>query len=88
MTTTGNEGLDALADAIAERVCRHMTAAMERNNSRVLNVAAAAKYIGRSQSALRHLIAKGEIPCVRRDRRVLFDRQDLDNWLEMGKTRG
>jgi 3-mercaptopyruvate sulfurtransferase SseA len=86
MTSTGNQGLDALADAIAERVFRRLTAAQERNKSRLLDVRAAADYIGRSPSALRHLIAKGAIPCVRRDGRVQLDRQDLDNWVELSKT--
>ena len=86
MNSTGNQGLDALADAIAERVYQRLSAAMDSNKSRVLSVAAAAEYIGRTQSALRHLIAKGTIPCVRRDGRVQLDREDLANWLEMGKT--
>ncbi len=86
MTSTGNQAWDALADAIAERVCERLTAAQERNKGRLLNVAAAAEYIGRSPSALRHLIAKRAIPAVRRDGRVQLDRQDLDNWLELGKT--
>ncbi len=88
MTSTGNVGLDALADAIAERVYQRFTAAMARDKGRLLDVAAAAEYIGRTPSALRHLIAKRTIPCVRRDGRVQLDRQDLDNWLELGKTRG
>jgi excisionase family DNA binding protein len=88
MTTTGNVGLNALADAIAERVYQRLTAALARDKGRLLGVPAAAEYIGRTPSALRHLIAKGTIPSVRRDRRVQLDRQDLDNWLELGKTRG
>ena len=88
MTTTGNEGLDALADAIAERVYQRLAATMERNKGRLLDVPAAADYIGRTPSALRHLISRGAIPCVRRDGRVQLDRRDLDNWLELGKTRG
>jgi excisionase family DNA binding protein len=85
MNSTGNQGLDALADAIAQRVSDRVLAALELNKSRLLKVPAAAEYIGRSPSALRHLIAKRKIPCVRRDGRVQLDRQDLDNWLEMGK---
>jgi excisionase family DNA binding protein len=88
MTTTGNQGLDALADAIAERVFQRFTASLERSKTRLLDVTAAADYIGRSPSAVRHLIAKGAIPCIRRAGRVQLDRQDLDNWLELGKTRG
>jgi excisionase family DNA binding protein len=86
ITSTGNQGLDALADAIAERVYRRLTADLQRDNSRLLDVAAAAVYLGRSESAVRHLIGKKAIPCVRRDGRVQLDRQDLDDWLELGKT--
>jgi excisionase family DNA binding protein len=88
MKSTGNQGLDALADAIAERVFQRITAAQERNKGRLLDVRAAAEYIGRSPSALRHLIAKKTIPSVRRDGRVQLDRQDLDNWVELSKTGG
>jgi excisionase family DNA binding protein len=86
MTSTGNQGLDALADAIAERICRRLAANQEREKRRLLDVGSAAEYIGRSQKALRHLIAKRSIRCVRRDGRVQLDRQDLDHWLELGKT--
>src|ERR1017187_5556049 len=86
MTSTGNLGLDDLADAIAERVFQRLNAAQERNKGRLLNASAAAEYIGRSPSALRHLIAKKTIPCVRRDGRVQLDRHDLDNWVELSKT--
>jgi hypothetical protein len=88
LSTTGNQGLDALADAIAERVFQRLAAAQERNKGRLLDVRAAAEYIGRTPTALRHLIAKKAIPCVRRDGRVQLDRQDLDNWVELSKTGG
>jgi excisionase family DNA binding protein len=87
MTTTGNQGLEALADAIAERVFQRLTTTLQKDRSRLLDVCTAAEYIGRSPSAVRHLIAKGTIPCIRRDGRVQLDRQDLDRWLELGKTR-
>jgi hypothetical protein len=88
LSTTGNQGLDALADAIAERVFQRLSVAQERNRGRLLDVSAAAAYIGRTPAALRHLIAKKTIPCVRRDGRVQLDRQDLDNWVELSKTGG
>ena len=88
MTTSGNQGLDALADAIAERVFQRLAAAQEQRQSRLLAVPEAAAYIGRTPSALRHMIAKSILPCVRRDGRVQLDRQDLDQWIEIGKSRG
>jgi len=85
-TTTGNIGLDALADAIAERVFQRLEEAQGRQKSRLLDVPAAAEYLSRTPSAIRHMIAKGILPAVRRDGRVYLDRQDLDTWVELGKT--
>ena len=43
--------------------------------------------IDRSPKALRHLIAKGDIPAVREGNRIHLDRADLDQWIELRKTR-
>ena len=87
MSTTGNNGLDALADAIAERVFQRLSQSQEKHVCRLLSVGEAARYIGRTPSAMRHMIAKGMVPCVRRDGRVYLDRPDLDGWIELGKSR-
>ncbi|HXS97082.1 MAG TPA: helix-turn-helix domain-containing protein [Candidatus Limnocylindrales bacterium] len=84
--TTGNQGLDALADAIAERVTARLMA--ERPQQRLMDVRESARYIGRSPAALRHLIAKGDVPTVRQDNRVYCDRVDLDAWIEKHKSVG
>jgi excisionase family DNA binding protein len=85
MTTTGNLGLDALADAIAERVLARLNQSPE---PRLLRVDEAAKYIGRTPKALRHLIANGAVPAVREGGRLHLDRGDLDRWIELRKVRG
>jgi excisionase family DNA binding protein len=84
MTSTGNLGLDALADAIAARVAARLNQSAE---PRLLSVNEAATYIGRSPKALRHLIESGAIPVVREGRRVYLDRRDTDRWIEMRKTK-
>jgi excisionase family DNA binding protein len=83
MTSTGNLGLDALADAIAERVLARLH---QTEQPRLLSVAEAATYLGRTQKALRHMVANGVIPAVREGSRVHLDRADLDRWLEMRKV--
>jgi excisionase family DNA binding protein len=65
-----------------------MEAAQDHKKSRLLDVPAAAHYLSRTPSAIRHMIAKGILPAVRCDGRVYLDRQDLDAWVAMGKTRG
>ena len=67
MTTTGNMGLDALADAIAARVLARLN---ESQEARLLSVNEAARYIGRTPKALRHMIANGVIPAVREGGRL------------------
>jgi hypothetical protein len=46
--TTGNAGLDALADAIAERVVARLQAG--KDPERLMTVPEAAKYLGRTPS--------------------------------------
>jgi excisionase family DNA binding protein len=82
MNSTGNTGLDALADAIASRVVARL---QQSQDSRLLSVREAAEYLGRTEKALRHMIANGIIPPVREGSRVQLDRSDLDRWIEMRK---
>ncbi len=85
MNSTGNIGLDALADAIAERVAARLDKAEE---PRLMSVDKAAEDIGRSPKALRHMIANGAIPSVREGSRVHLDRVDLDQWIDLRKAKG
>lgn len=82
MNSTGNAGLDALADAIAVRVAARLHKSEE---PRLMSVNEAAAYIGRTPKALRHMIASGSIPVVREGSRLHLDRVDLDQWIELRK---
>ncbi len=82
-TTSGNLGLDLLADAIAERVLARLH---QTEQPRLLSVSEAATYLGRTSKALRHMVANGTIPAVREGFRVHLDRADLDRWVELRKT--
>jgi excisionase family DNA binding protein len=84
VNSTGNHGLDALADTIAERVSARLNQSQE---PRLLTVDDAAAYIGRTPKALRHMIASGTVPAVREGSRVHLDRADLDRWIELRKVR-
>ena len=84
MKSTGNLGLDALADAIAERVLARLH---QSDEPRLLTVNEAAAYISRTPKALRHMIATRAIPVVREGSRIHLDRADLDRWVEMRKVR-
>jgi excisionase family DNA binding protein len=83
--STGNSGLDLLADAIAGRVMARMLADKPEP---LLTVEEAAKYLGRSARAVRHLIATGSLPVVREGRSIRLDRRELDRWIELRQSRG
>jgi excisionase family DNA binding protein len=83
--TTGSLGLDALADAIAERVAARLQSG--KDSERLMTVPAAARYLGRTPRAVRHLIATGALPSVREGRSVHLDRHELDRWIELRQGR-
>jgi excisionase family DNA binding protein len=84
VNSTGNLGLDILADAIAARVTERLRQSAE---PRLLSVKEAAIYIGRTPKALRHMIANGAVSVIREGARLHLDRSDLDQWIEMRKTK-
>jgi excisionase family DNA binding protein len=85
----GNQSpIDPLVEAIAQRTAEILRKDLGLETKRLFGVEEAAKYLGRTPYAIRHMIANGSLPVVRRDGRVYLDRQDLDRWIEMSKSRG
>jgi excisionase family DNA binding protein len=84
VNSTGNTGLDALADAIAARVAARLNKSEE---PRLMSVNEAAAYIGRTSKALRHMIGGGTVPAIREGSRIHLDRADLDQWIELRKVK-
>jgi|GEM_PF-5867601 len=76
--------VDVLADRIAERVAERILAELRasREQRRLVPVAEAARYLGRSTHALRHMIAQGRVPAIRDGRRVLLDQAELDKYVD------
>ena len=85
--------LDALIDALAERVAAKVRADLGADGlstvrPRLLTVEQAANYLGRSKEAVEHMIASAKIPTVRIDRRVFIDVRDLDRLIDESKVTG
>ncbi len=51
-------------------------------NKRLYSIPEAAEYLGRSVPAVRELIFRGRLACVRIDRRVQVDKADLDQLID------
>jgi excisionase family DNA binding protein len=46
-----------------------------------MNVQEGASYLGISKHTVRYLLRTGQLPCFRIGRRIVLDRQDLDEFL-------
>ena len=54
---------------------------------RLLDLRSASKYLSLSYWTLRQMLHRGDLPFVRAGRRILVDRQDLNEWIENSKER-
>jgi excisionase family DNA binding protein len=73
--------IDALADAVAAKVIAQI-ANSHPSQGRLMTVADAASYLGRSKQAIYHLIHSGAIPIKRQGTRVFIDRVELNKWID------
>jgi Helix-turn-helix domain len=74
--------IEAIAEAVALKLERMVGA-----SQRLMDIEEAARYLGLSTHALRHK-ASIDIPCVRIDAKLRFDRRDLDRWIDRAKREG
>jgi len=77
---------DFLIEAIAEAVARKLEriAGMEQ---RLMDIHGAARYLGMTENALRQK-AGVDIPCVRIDGKLRFDRRELDRYIDRAPREG
>ena len=79
MNTTGNPGLDLLADAIAQRVIDRLKAEQEPI---FIDAKETARRLGRSVRSVHQLAKDGIIPSVRQGGRVMFRWADVERAIE------
>jgi hypothetical protein len=76
MSTASNHFAQEIAEAVAAKL------RTEKPAKRVLSLDEAAEYVGLTPTALRHKSQLGEVPTVRFDRVIRFDRVLLDEWID------
>ena len=85
MTTALDTLLDQIADQIAERVTQQLRPELlNRNDDQHtpwLSIDKAAAYLDWPKQRLYKLTAEGAIPHYKHDGRLLFRRDELDQWL-------
>lgn len=81
----GDTLINAIADAVAERLTPMLLESGAQVKARLLSVKEAAVYCGRTTNSFRLLYPRHDVPVVQMDGRVMFDRGDLDCWIERSK---
>jgi hypothetical protein len=81
-SSAGDLLIEAIADAVALKLER-----MAGLQQRLMDLHDAAKYLGRTEDALRHK-AGVDIPSVRIDGKLRFDRRDLDRYIDRAPRQG
>jgi len=84
---------DPLSQMLTDAVIRGLTEmgftpeaiAAKTPLTRVLSLEQAAEYMGMTRDSLKHNYSLGRIKAVRVDKRLRFDRADLDAWIESHK---
>jgi hypothetical protein len=79
------EAVNAIAEAIVSRVQGQLASTPVCIKPRLLDVPAAALYLGRTDKAIRIMVAGGKLPVVHLDERIQFDVRDLDRAIENAK---
>jgi excisionase family DNA binding protein len=70
--------IDELATILAEKIVKKRP----RPAKRLYSIGDASEYLGMTESAIRNKVAAGQLPHVQIDRKLRFDRVDLDRWIE------
>ena len=79
--------VDQIAEAVKLKLEPYLKNGGPKLTPRLLTVRQAAELIGRSESGLYHLVARGEISCVRHGKRHLrFDLKEIERWIDGGKS--
>ena len=82
MNSAGDQLIASIADAVATRLER-----MASCTQRLLDIDGAAMYLGMTVAALRHRAGR-DIPVVKIDCKLRFDRGDLDRFIDRAPRKG
>ncbi len=79
---------DILIEAIAEAVALKLQRMGLACQQRLMDVHDTARYLGMTENAIREKACAGDIPCVRIDVKLRFDRRELDRWIDRAPRQG
>src|SRR5690242_11137542 len=74
--------LNSFASAVALKLQSQIVSTHSHVPQRLLSVEQAATYIGRTKTAVQHMVSAKKLPVVRDGNRVFLDIRELDRWIE------
>jgi hypothetical protein len=77
--------LDEDLERLAERVVEKLDERRKPVTPRLMDLETCGKYLGRSLSAIQHLVKKGLLPVTKLDGKLQIDRVVLDKLIEKNK---
>lgn len=77
---------DKELEHIADRLVDKLEARRQCIAPRLMDLAEAARYLGRTLSGLQHMVKRGTLPVTRIDGKVQIDRQLLDQLIRVRTT--
>jgi hypothetical protein len=87
-SSPGHSAGDALIDAIANAVALRLERMGLACQQRLMDVHGAARYLWMTENAIREKASVGDLPCVRIDGKLRFDRRELDRWIDRAPRQG
>ncbi|MFL6448691.1 MAG: helix-turn-helix domain-containing protein [Bryobacteraceae bacterium] len=81
--TAGELFFEAFAEAIVRRL-----EPLVGMRQRLMDVHDAAQYLGMTENAIREKASAGDLPYIRIDGRLRFDRREIDRWIDRAPRQG
>src|SRR4051812_40274825 len=81
--TAGELFFEAFAEVIVRRL-----EPLVGMRQRLMDVHDAAQYLGMTENAIREKASAGDLPYIRIDGRLRFDRREIDRWIDRAPRQG
>lgn len=85
---TSPEELSSLIQSSFEKAVRSYLPKLQSTEDQLLNIEEAADYLNLAKQTLYGFTSKNKIPHIKRAKRLLFKKSDLDQWLMEGSRNG
>lgn len=84
IVTTPDELSEILTKIVNDLDISHFAVKAEKTDDNYMNINEAAKYLNLAKQTIYGFTSRGQIPHIKKAKRLLFRKSDLDQWLTEG----